>query len=64
VRTRRFLVRHAVPYAFIDVDSDADAEQQVKRWNRGLLSTPTLDIDGQIVTEPSDEELAQVLGLR
>jgi len=25
-------------------------------WNRGYLSTPTLDIEERIVTEPSDEE--------
>ena len=32
-------------------------------WNEGRLSTPTLEIEGRIVTEPSDEELAEILGL-
>ena len=63
VRTRGFLVRHGIPHTFIDVDSDVEAEQKVKDWNRGLLSTPTLDIQGRIVTEPSDRELAEILGL-
>jgi hypothetical protein len=45
------------------VDHDPQAAQKVKEWNRGYLSTPTLDIEGRIVTEPSDEELAEILGL-
>lgn len=35
----------------------------VKEWTRGYLSTPTLDIERHIVTEPSDEELAKLLGI-
>ena len=41
----------------------ARAAQKVKGWNRGYLSTPTLDIEGHIVIEPSDEELAGLLGI-
>jgi len=62
-RTRRLLNRHGVPYTLIDVEVDPEAAQRVKDWNRGYLSTPTLDTDGRIVTEPSDEELAALLGL-
>jgi hypothetical protein len=32
-------------------------------WNQGRLSTPTLEIEGRIVTEPSDEEMAEILEL-
>jgi hypothetical protein len=32
-------------------------------WNKGYLSTPTLDIEGRIITEPSDEALSELLGL-
>jgi glutaredoxin len=63
MRTRRFLNRHGVPYTLIDVDQDPEAAQKVREWNRGYLSTPTLDIEGRIVTEPSDEELARLLGI-
>ena len=62
-RTRRFLHRHGVPYTLVDVDEDPEAAQKVKEWNRGFLSTPTLDIEGHIVTEPSDEELVKLLGI-
>jgi mycoredoxin len=62
-RVRTFLNDHGVPYTLVDIETDADAAQRVKDWNKGFLSTPTLDIDGRIVTEPSDEELAEVLGM-
>lgn len=62
-RTRRQLHRHNVPYAYVDVDGDPAAAQRVMRLNGGYLSTPTLEIDGRIVTEPTDEELAEMLGL-
>lgn len=63
LRTRRFLNRNSIPYTMIDVDSDPRAARKVKWWNRGYLSTPTLDVAGRIITEPSDEELAELLGL-
>jgi mycoredoxin len=62
-RTRHLLNRQGVPYTYVDVDFDEEAAEQVKAWNRGYLSTPTLDIGGQIVTEPSNAELAELLGL-
>ncbi len=64
MRTRRFLNRHGVPYTLVDVDRDPQAAQKVREWNNGFLSTPTLDIEGHIVTEPSDEELAELLGIK
>jgi glutaredoxin len=63
IRAVSFLNRHDIPYALVDVEADAEAAQQVMKWNRGYLSTPTLDIEGRIVTEPSDEELAALLAL-
>jgi mycoredoxin len=63
VRTRRFLNDQDIPYTYVDVDHDAQAAQQVMDWNEGQLSTPTVEIERRIVTEPSDEELAGILGL-
>ena len=62
-RSRNYLSHHGIPYTFVDVEVDSDAAQRVMDWNEGYLSTPTLDIDGGVVTEPSDEELAEILGL-
>jgi mycoredoxin len=63
MRTRRFLNRHSVPYTVRDVDQDPEAAEKVREWNRGQLSTPTLDIEGRIVTEPSDKELEKILNI-
>lgn len=63
VRTRRFLNRHGVPYIILDVDIDPEAASKVEGWNNGLRVLPTLDIEGRIVVEPSDEELASILGI-
>ena len=63
MRTRAFLNRHGVPYTLVDVEEDLETAQRVMDWNKGYLSTPTLDIEGRIITEPSDEALAELLGL-
>lgn len=63
IRTRHYLNRHGVPYILMDVDQDPEAARKVMEWNQGNLSTPTLEIEGRIVTEPSDEELAEILGI-
>ena len=63
LRSRRYLNRHGVPYTLMDVDQDPEAARKVREWNRGNLSTPTLDIEGRIVTEPSNKDLAEILGI-
>jgi mycoredoxin len=62
-RTRRFLNEHGIGYEYVDVTTDTQAAQRVMDWNGGNLSTPTLEIEGHLMTEPSDEELARFLGL-
>jgi mycoredoxin len=64
IRSRNYLNRHGILYTFVDVEADSDAAQRVMDWNGGYLSTPTLDIDGCIITEPSDEELAELLKVK
>ena len=61
IRAVSWLNRHGVPYRWVDVEEDKAAAQQVMAWNRGYRSTPTLDIGGRIVVEPSDSELATIL---
>jgi mycoredoxin len=63
IRSRRYLNRHGVPYTLIDVDQDPEAARQVKEWNQGYLSTPTLDIDGRVFSVPNNAELAEFLGI-
>jgi mycoredoxin len=63
IRTFHLLNDAGVPYTIVDVDSDAEGAEKVKGWNQGRLSTPTLDIEGRILSVPSDEDLAALLGL-
>ena len=63
-RARRFLEKHSIGYEFVDVTQDKEAEAYVKRVNNGYRSVPTILFpDGSTLTEPSEAELAQKLGL-
>lgn len=58
-RTRAFLDRNQVPYQFVDIDRDQNAENFVKQVNRGYRSVPTLIApDGSHLVEPSEMQLA------
>jgi glutaredoxin len=63
IRTVTFLNEKEIPYTFVDVDSDPGGAEKVEGWNEGRLSTPTLDIEGRIIHVPSDQELADILGM-
>jgi mycoredoxin len=63
-RARRFLEDHQVPYRWVDIDQDREAEALVKKVNHGNRSVPTLIFpDGTTLVEPSTLELARRLGL-
>lgn len=63
-RTLRWLDRHAVPYTTVDIESDPNADELVRRLNRGCRSVPTLVFpDGDVLVEPSSADLKQKLGL-
>ena len=65
LRTRFFLRRHKVAYEWIDIDEDAAGEQLVLKTNHGMRSVPTLVFpDGTVLVEPSDDQLADLLGIR
>ena len=60
-RTRHHLDKLGVPYEYLDVDADPAAKAWVKQQNSGKQKTPTVDVRGKILIEPSDEELDEVL---
>ena len=66
-RARKFFDDHNIPYEWIDVDKDKDAEAHVKSLNNGFRSIPTIVFaDGSKLVEPSTAKLAAhmaVLGL-
>lgn len=63
-RSKQFLGEHRVPYDYIDIEDDQAAQAEVMRINHGNRSVPTIVFpDGSSLTEPSNETLAQKLGL-
>ena len=64
LRSKRFLDYHHIPYQWIDIDRDKTAERFVIDTNHGNRSVPTiLFLDGSILVEPSNLQLAEKLCL-
>lgn len=59
--TRHQLERLGVPYTYHDIDREPEAAEWVKEMNGGQQITPTLSILGEVVAEPDEQELTQVL---
>jgi mycoredoxin len=63
-RTQRFLNQNNIPYQWINIDQDKEAEKIVLEINRGFRSVPTIFFpDGLILVEPSNDQLAKKLQL-
>ena len=58
---RRHLDELGVPYQYIDVDDNPEASQWVKDHNHGMEVKPTIDVDGTVMTNPSNSELDSAL---
>lgn len=59
-RARKWFDDNRIPYEWIDVDKDKDAEALVKSINNGFRSIPTIMFaDGSHLTEPSLSKLEQ-----
>lgn len=62
-RVRRFFEKNNIPYKWVDIDNDKDAEEFVISTNHGIRSVPTIIFeDGSILVEPTDGDLMQKLG--
>jgi thioredoxin reductase (NADPH) len=63
-RSKRFLGEMRIPYEWIDIDQDEAAAAFVREKNDGKQIIPTIIFpDGSFLVEPSNDELAQKLGL-
>ncbi len=61
-RSRNFLDEHQIPYEWINIDKDQQAEQWVKQVNGGCRSVPTILFpDSSILVEPTNRQLAEKL---
>ncbi|MEI9906944.1 MAG: FAD-dependent oxidoreductase [Actinomycetota bacterium] len=61
-RAKTFLGQHRIDYEWVDMESNPDAQAEVERINSGKRIIPTIIFpDGSILTEPSNDELAEKL---
>jgi glutaredoxin-like protein len=63
-RARNFLTEHEVQYEIVDIEENMDGASFVKQLNNGMRIVPTFIFpDGEILAEPSNQQLAGKLGL-
>lgn len=61
---KEFFVRQQVPYQWLDVELSEDARRLVEEQTDGELRVPTVFFpDGQVLVEPSLQELAEKVGI-
>jgi mycoredoxin len=58
---RRLLDRLSVYYVYYDLEKDAQATQRVRWWSGGHPSHPTVQLGGEILIEPTLDELQLAL---
>ena len=64
-RSKQFLGEHQIPYNWVNIEEDPEAEQFVIEKNDGKRIIPTIVFsDETFLVEPTNAELAAKLGLR
>ena len=64
-RSKQFLGEHQIPYNWVDIEDDPEAEKFVIEKNDGKRIIPTIVFaDETFLVEPTNAELATKLGLR
>jgi thioredoxin reductase (NADPH) len=63
-RLRDFAARNRLPHRWIDLESDADAEQLLRTLHVPAVDTPVVIWRDQVMRNPSNAELAESIGLR
>jgi mycoredoxin len=58
---RRYLERLGVPYNYVDLELNPAATEQLRWWTGGSASHPTVYIGGELLVEPTLDELAWAL---
>ena len=61
-RTKKQLNALKIPYDYIDIEDDPQAEAWITQQNGGKRKTPTVDLGGgTILIEPTNAEMEQAL---
>jgi len=64
-QSKQFLGEHQIPYNWLNIEEDKEAEEFVIKTNNGKRIIPTITFaDGSFLVEPSNAELAAKLGLK
>ena len=63
--SKKFLDDNAIEYTYVNLEEKPEAAEEVEKINNGFQSIPTIVFkDGTSLTEPTNEEIAQKLGLK
>ncbi len=63
-RVRLFFEQHQIPFQWVDIEKDENAASYVESLADGNRSVPTIVWpDGSFLVEPSNEALANKLGI-
>jgi thioredoxin reductase (NADPH) len=63
LRVKEFLTRNGHPYAYIDLDRDADVQALLDHFHVGVADVPVLICRGEVVLRnPANSEIADCLG--
>jgi len=63
LRVKEFLTRNSHPYAYIDLDRDADVQELLDRFHVSAEDIPVLICRGEVVLRnPSNQQIAACLG--
>jgi mycoredoxin len=59
--TLAHLSQIGIPFDYVNIDADSNAQKWVEQHNDGEQKTPTVDIRGTVLSVPADEDLDTVL---
>lgn len=62
-QARAWLKAHDIAYMEVDIAKDRAAAAKVRGWAHGFETTPTFDINGQIIVDWQQAEVAKALGI-
>jgi mycoredoxin len=58
---RRWLDRRGIPHRYVDVDRNPDARRQLAWLTGGRVRSPTVVVGGEVLVQPTIEELEWAL---
>jgi alkyl hydroperoxide reductase subunit AhpC len=59
-RARAFFKERGIQIAEVDISRDREAAKRVREWANGFETTPTFEVNGQVVVDFKQEQVAQL----